>query len=161
MSKMPCRMLGARHTYQRRRYPADLCRSSLLSDPHLFPQRQSMNSDIRILPPVEDDSGPSFLGGLYSMFTGGLDGMLNSVANRNPKFPPLEVLPCANVNVERYAVCENPGKLACSSCKLVSYCSKVCHFVRALLDADFSVRRNVKRLIGQPISQVSINLPAG
>lgn len=84
-----------------------------------------MVSDIRIIPPQED-SGPSLFEGLYSMFTGGWEGMLNSVANRNPKVSPLDVLPCANVNVERYAACENPGKLACSSCKLVSYCSKVC-----------------------------------
>ena len=83
-----------------------------------------MSSNIRIIPPQED-SDPSFLQGLYGMFTGGWEGMLNSVVNKNPKFPPLDILPCANVNVDRYAVCEKPGKLACSSCRLVSYCSKV------------------------------------
>jgi hypothetical protein len=85
-----------------------------------------MSSDIRIIPP--DDSGPSFLGALYSWFTGGWQGMMDSVVNRNPKFPPLEVLPCANVDVDKYAACEKPGKLSCSSCKLVSYCSKVWHY---------------------------------
>lgn len=82
-----------------------------------------MSSDIRVLPP--DDSGPSILSGLYSMLTGGFQGMMDSVVNKNPKFPPLEVLPCANVNVEKYSACEKPGKQACSACKLVSYCSKV------------------------------------
>lgn len=42
-----------------------------------------------------------------------------------PKFPPLQNLPCANVEVEKYQACKNPGTLACSVCKLVSYCSKV------------------------------------
>lgn len=86
-----------------------------------------MSSDIRILPP--EDSGPSLLGGLYSMFTRGWQGMVDSVVNKNPKFPPLDVLLCANVNVEKHGVCEKPGKLTCSSCKLVSYCSKVCTIV--------------------------------
>lgn len=42
-----------------------------------------------------------------------------------PRFPPPEVLPCANVKVAKYRVCPNPGDKACSSCRLVSYCSKV------------------------------------
>ena len=42
-----------------------------------------------------------------------------------PKFPPPENLPCANVEVAKHQACKNPGKLACSACKLVSYCSKV------------------------------------
>jgi hypothetical protein len=42
-----------------------------------------------------------------------------------PRFPPPEVLPCANVEAEKYRACPNPGKMACSSCRLVSYCSKV------------------------------------
>lgn len=33
-------------------------------------------------------------------------------------FPPLEALPCANL-------CQNPGRLPCGKCKLVSYCSQV------------------------------------
>ena len=42
-----------------------------------------------------------------------------------PKFPPPENLPCANVEVAKYRTCQNPGKLACSACELVSYCSEV------------------------------------
>ena len=107
-----------------------------LGQPHFLipspsPARQLMSSDLRILPP--DDSGPSLLGALYSMFTGGWQGMMDSVVNRDPKFPPLEVLPCANVNVEKHAACEKPGKLACSSCKLVSYCSKVWNRCRCIV----------------------------
>jgi hypothetical protein len=29
--------------------------------------------------------------------------------------------------VDKYKTCPNPGMLACSTCKLVSYCSKVCN----------------------------------
>ncbi|KAH0826539.1 hypothetical protein J3R83DRAFT_4892 [Lanmaoa asiatica] len=105
-----------------------------------------MNSDIRIIPP--EDSGPSLFRGLYSMFTGGWQGLLDSVVNRNPKFLPLDVLPCANVNVDKYSACDKPGKQACSSCKLVSYCSKL---------LTHSARRNVKGLIGQFTSQVGVN----
>lgn len=38
---------------------------------------------------------------------------------------PLERAPCANVQVENRWSCPNEGKLACSRCKLVGYCSKV------------------------------------
>ena len=40
-------------------------------------------------------------------------------------FPPPENLPCANVQVGQYNACNKRGSMACSSCKLVSYCSKV------------------------------------
>ncbi|OAX32095.1 hypothetical protein K503DRAFT_20610 [Rhizopogon vinicolor AM-OR11-026] len=43
-----------------------------------------------------------------------------------PKFHPLEVLPCANVDAMKYKVCSKQGTRACSACKLVSYCSKEC-----------------------------------
>ncbi len=35
--------------------------------------------------------------------------------------------PCANVNASgaKHAACAGPGKMACSECRLVSYCSKV------------------------------------
>ena len=42
------------------------------------------------------------------------------------RFPPPENLPCANVQVGQYNACNKRGSMACSSCKLVSYCSKVC-----------------------------------
>jgi hypothetical protein len=48
------------------------------------------------------------------------------MGDSKPRFPPPEVLPCGNVKVDMYRVCPNPGKMACSSCRLVSYCSKVC-----------------------------------
>ncbi|KIJ61529.1 hypothetical protein HYDPIDRAFT_183158 [Hydnomerulius pinastri MD-312] len=54
--------------------------------------------------------------------------MEDAAANRTPTFPPftLTVLPCANAQVEKYTACENPGKMACSACRLVSYCSNEC-----------------------------------
>ena len=55
----------------------------------------------------------------------GLEEKLKKLQNVKPRFPPLEKLPCANVQVERYTICENPGTSTCSACKLVSYCSKV------------------------------------
>ncbi|KAF8800836.1 hypothetical protein BYT27DRAFT_7245483 [Phlegmacium glaucopus] len=59
--------------------------------------------------------------------TAGLqDAVLKSFIHMKPRFPPPEVLPCANVQVEQYTACENQGKLACGACKLVSYCSKEC-----------------------------------
>jgi len=45
------------------------------------------------------------------------------------RFPPPENLPCANVQAGQYKACNKRGSMACSSCKLVSYCSKV-SFVR-------------------------------
>lgn len=43
-----------------------------------------------------------------------------------PKYPPLEVLPCANVQPTLYAACDRAGKMACGACRLTSYCSKEC-----------------------------------
>jgi hypothetical protein len=51
--------------------------------------------------------------------------MQDILLNEKPKFSPLENLPCANVEVQKYKMCPNPGTLACGACKLVSYCSKV------------------------------------
>ena len=42
-----------------------------------------------------------------------------------PKHPLPLVLPCGNVEPKLYHACGNPGMMACSACKLVSYCSKV------------------------------------
>ena len=42
--------------------------------------------------------------------------------------PPPKTLPCANVQVEvgtPVKICDRSGTLACSACKLVSYCAKV------------------------------------
>ena len=53
--------------------------------------------------------------------------ILKSLTNSATKvrFPPPENLPCANVQVGQYNACNKRGSMACSSCKLVSYCSKV------------------------------------
>ncbi|KDR66739.1 hypothetical protein GALMADRAFT_106135 [Galerina marginata CBS 339.88] len=45
------------------------------------------------------------------------------------QYPPPEALPCANVQVDKYKFCEKPGIMACSECRLVSYCSKECQKV--------------------------------
>lgn len=42
-----------------------------------------------------------------------------------PRFPPLDDLPCANVQPDEYQACSKAGNKACSACKLVSYCSQV------------------------------------
>ncbi|KDR66055.1 hypothetical protein GALMADRAFT_232756 [Galerina marginata CBS 339.88] len=42
------------------------------------------------------------------------------------QYPPLEILPCANVQADKYRVCNQPGTMVCSECRLVSYCSKEC-----------------------------------
>ncbi|KAK7685060.1 hypothetical protein QCA50_011897 [Cerrena zonata] len=39
---------------------------------------------------------------------------------------PIIVLPCANVEATKGKACTKEGKSACSACKLVKYCSKVC-----------------------------------
>ena len=53
--------------------------------------------------------------------------VLGSLKDSIPKlrFAPPEDLPCANVQVQQYKACNKQGSMACSSCKLVSYCSKV------------------------------------
>ncbi len=43
----------------------------------------------------------------------------------HPRHAPPTALPCANVQADKYTACENLGTMACSACKLVSYCSKV------------------------------------
>src|SRR6266704_595352 len=55
-----------------------------------------------------------------------LESLIAASQNAKPRFPPLERLPCANVKADKYKTCPNPGTLACSACKLVSYCSEVC-----------------------------------
>jgi hypothetical protein len=46
-----------------------------------------------------------------------------------PAFPPLEALPCANVQSRPRSACDGLGKKACSGCRLVSYCSEVRHLL--------------------------------
>ena len=57
------------------------------------------------------------------------EAVFRSIQDVRPRYPPLEMLPCANVQVKQYTACENQARLACSACKLVSYCSKVTHLM--------------------------------
>ncbi|KAH7886867.1 hypothetical protein F5I97DRAFT_1829385 [Phlebopus sp. FC_14] len=84
-----------------------------------------MSSSIRTLPP-EGSIWPML--NPLGLVTGTLrDRLANAIQyGLKPKYPPLEVLPCANVHVEKYMACENQGKMTCIACKLVSYCSKEC-----------------------------------
>jgi len=89
------------------------------------------NAHIRVIPPdPRAERGPLFdgideYGGIDTI----LKQMMNSFAkNQTPSFPIPQRLPCANVEVEKYKTCDNPGTMACSGCKLVSYCSKVLFF---------------------------------
>lgn len=81
----------------------------------------STNPNVRVIPP-DPLSGTSKLN---------LDGVkdhtmfIKAITEVKPRFPPLERLPCANVEVEKNRICQLEGTMACSACKLVSYCSKV------------------------------------
>ena len=41
-----------------------------------------------------------------------LPALRKTIRESKPRFPPPEVLPCANVEVEKYKACPNPGKMA-------------------------------------------------
>ncbi|EDR07431.1 uncharacterized protein LACBIDRAFT_298608 [Laccaria bicolor S238N-H82] len=91
----------------------------------------AQNANIRVIPPdPRTEGGPPFdeideSGGIDNV----LKQMINSFAkNQTPRFPIPQRLQCANVEVEKYKTCDNPGTMACSGCKLVSYCSKVLFF---------------------------------
>jgi len=58
----------------------------------------------------------------------------------HPPYPPPITLPCANVQPSKYTICKNPGTLACSACKLVSYCSKVSKWLFEPLSIPFTER---------------------
>lgn len=59
-----------------------------------------------------------------------LKSITDSIVSKPLRFPPLDTLPCANVQVYKYEVCNKPGTMVCSECRLVSYCSKVgCIFI--------------------------------
>jgi hypothetical protein len=81
--------------------------------------------------------------------------LLASISHVKPKYPPPERLPCANVEVERYTTCPNPGKMACGACKLVSYCSRVSKYsVGLLIFLTTLCFRNVKKRTGVSINKV-------
>jgi hypothetical protein len=52
--------------------------------------------------------------------------LFKTLCKVKPKFLPLEMLPCANVHTTKFKICPKWGIKACSACKLVSYCCKVC-----------------------------------
>lgn len=89
----------------------------------------TQSKNLRRLPPdpMAGKTAPApNLNGLDESDPVGLrEACLQSLQNTKPRFPPPEMLPCANVQAEQYTTCQNQGKLACSACKLVSYCSKV------------------------------------
>jgi len=97
---------------------------------HAFERDQNIqNQNLRVLPPdpatqkktstfPEDIDSPAQLQSAWQQMVKG---------SLRPRYPPPTTLPCANVQAEKYTVCENPGTMACSACKLVSYCSKVSH----------------------------------
>ncbi|KAH6906719.1 hypothetical protein BKA70DRAFT_396558 [Coprinopsis sp. MPI-PUGE-AT-0042] len=70
-------------------------------------------------------SDPIASRGLWDMLKGATD-FTNILGRATPRHPPLERLPCANVEVDQYSACSKPGTMRCSACKLVSYCSKEC-----------------------------------
>jgi hypothetical protein len=74
---------------------------------------------------VETDPSPNFYEilqkhGLLSAFHENImsEVVMNTAIKRAP---------CAHVQVERRWSCSNEGKLVCSGCRLVGYCSKVRH----------------------------------
>ena len=69
------------------------------------------------------------------------EALLESVANIKPTHPPLESLPCANVEAIKHKACPKPGTKACSACKLVSYCSQASD--RYLLPSSPLILRDV------------------
>ncbi|EDR06852.1 uncharacterized protein LACBIDRAFT_299777 [Laccaria bicolor S238N-H82] len=62
---------------------------------------------------------------LRLLTTKAMDDYLQKLTKVKPKHSLPLVLPCANVKPKLYHACGNPGRMACSVCKLVSYCSKV------------------------------------
>ena len=89
------------------------------------------NANIRVIPPNPRSEREPLLDGIDEY--GGMDTILKQLIdsfakNQTPRFPIPQRLPCANVEVEKYKTCDNPGTMACSGCKLVSYCSKAPFF---------------------------------
>ncbi|KAF9533232.1 hypothetical protein CPB83DRAFT_538125 [Crepidotus variabilis] len=104
--------------------PSDIAKINADAERKMLRDRSLQSQNLQVLPPLpmtEDESrllsemnpsNPEFM----SMMAQGL---------KNP-YPARTTLPCANVQPKKYAVCDKPGKMACSACRLVSYCSKEC-----------------------------------
>ncbi|OAX31589.1 hypothetical protein K503DRAFT_777457, partial [Rhizopogon vinicolor AM-OR11-026] len=86
-----------------------------------FMQDTSTTSSLRTVPP-----DPSTSGNFADFDVSDPKRAFEAFRKMKPKIPPPEMLPCANVDVEKYKVCQKQGTKACSACKLVSYCSKEC-----------------------------------
>ena len=71
------------------------------------------------------------------------------------RFPPLDTLPCANVQVDKYDACNKPGTMACSECRLVSYCSKVASISVFFGHIFWRKRRDVRKRTGNHIKEVN------
>ncbi|KDQ54026.1 hypothetical protein JAAARDRAFT_408569 [Jaapia argillacea MUCL 33604] len=80
--------------------------------------------------------------GLFQDATAGFQNRLaQSIrAGQLYKVQPLERLLCANVDVSVRRICPNEGKMTCSACKLVSYCSKKEHWPIHKRDCKDNVR---------------------
>ncbi|OJA20467.1 hypothetical protein AZE42_04908 [Rhizopogon vesiculosus] len=86
-----------------------------------FMQDTSTTSSLTSMPPDPSTSGKFGDFGISDW-----KSALEACRKMKPKFPPPEMLPCANVDIAKSKVCPKQGTKACSACKLVSYCSKEC-----------------------------------
>lgn len=71
------------------------------------------------------------------------EAVMSYALKAKPRFLPPKVLPCANINPSQYFACNKPGTKTCSSCKLVSYCSKECqttNWMRHKKDCKATIR---------------------
>ena len=94
--------------------------------------RNTRSANLRAIPPDPLDNSHSQLHTEMNGFKNSksdpsvlIEKLRKVAGNSKLRFPPPEVLPCANVEATKYRACPNPGNKACSSCRLVSYCSKV------------------------------------
>lgn len=92
----------------------------------------TQSKSILVLPPDPKTEGPFLdLNDLditdpgHAQGTEVLKSITDSIVSKPLRFPPPDTLPCANVQVHKYEVCNKPGTMVCSECRLVSYCSKV------------------------------------
>ena len=81
-----------------------------------------------------------------------LDSMMSYSQSMAEK--PLERLPCANVEPAKDWRCSKDGRMTCRDCKLVSYCSKVRHWIFLLLSLIKTCFRNASANIGVPTNKV-------
>jgi len=113
----------------------------------------TQSANIKVLPPepatASEDDFPEDLNTME-------DHLYNaSERSLRPQHPPPTTLPCANVQPSKYKICKDPGTMACSACKLVSYCSKVSN--KQLPHSRFAPNeyvRNAKMPTGNDISKV-------